>query len=132
MIGLIGIKLNEGTVKIKEDVPPKGITIDLKIDKITRAKEQLGVANVGFTYTVSYTPNTAVLQLTGDALITEAPEELDRIIKMWKEKHRLDEETGATILNAINPFVSYNALFILRIFNLPPHIAPPPVVVKKK
>ncbi|MEM2949239.1 MAG: hypothetical protein QXT05_02485, partial [Candidatus Bilamarchaeaceae archaeon] len=96
MIGLIGIKLNEGTVKIKEDVPPKGITIDLKIDKITRAKEQLGVANVGFTYTVSYAPNTAVLQLTGDALITEAPEELDKIIKMWKEKHRLDEETGET------------------------------------
>lgn len=132
MIGVIGIKLNEGNVKVKEDVPPQGITIDLKVTKISAMKEQPGLANVKFSYMVSYTPNTAVLKMEGEALITDEPGNVDKIIKSWKKSHKLDEETGAAILNAINPYVSYNSLLILRVFNLPPHIAPPPIQITKK
>jgi len=132
MIGVIGIKLNEGNVKVKEDVPPQGITIDLKVTKISAMKEQPGLANVKFSYMVSYTPNTAVLRMEGEALITDEAANIDKIIKSWKKSHKLDEETGAAILNSINPYVSYNSLLILRVFNLPPHIAPPPIQITKK
>jgi len=132
MIGVIGIKLNEGNVKVKEDVPPQGITIDLKVTKISAMKEQPGLANVKFSYMVSYTPNTAVLKMDGEALITDEPNVIDNMIKSWKKNHKMDEETGAAILNAINPYVSYNSLLILRVFNLPPHIAPPPIQITKK
>ncbi len=132
MMGIIGIKLNEGNIKIKEDIPPQGITIDLKITKISNMKDQPGLASVKFSYLVSYTPNTASLKLEGEALITDEPERIDKMIKSWKQNKKLDEETGAALLNAVNPYVSYNSLLILRVFNLPPHIAPPPIQVSKK
>ncbi len=132
MLGIVGIKLNEGNIKIKEDIPPQGITIDLKITKISNMKDQPGLASVKFSYLVSYTPNTASLKLEGEALITDEPDKIDKMVKSWKQNKKLDEETGAALLNAVNPYVSYNSLLILRVFNLPPHIAPPPIQVTKK
>lgn len=132
MIGVVGIKLNEGNVKVKEDTPPQGITIDLKLTKISEMKEQPGMASVKFSYLVSYTPNTAILKLEGEALVTDEPKDISKLVKSWKQKHKVDEETGAALLNAINPYVSYNSLLILRVFNLPPHIAPPPIQITKK
>jgi len=132
MLGIVGIKLNEGNVKVKEDVPPQGITIDLKVTKISVMKEQPGLANVRFSYLVSYTPNTAVLKMEGEALISDEQPNIDKMVKSWKKNRKLNEETGAAILNAINPYVSYNSLLILRVFNLPPHISPPPIQVTKK
>jgi len=131
MFGMVGIRLLDGSVKIKEDVPPKGLTIDLRITKISKTERE-DLANVRFSYVVSYTPNTAVLKLEGEALITDDPPALEKTISSWKEKQRIDEETGARILNAINPYVTHNTLLILRAFNLPPHITPPPIVPSKK
>ncbi|MEM3422323.1 MAG: hypothetical protein QXF35_03015 [Candidatus Bilamarchaeaceae archaeon] len=131
MLGMVGIRLLDGSVKIKEDTPPKGLAIDLKITKISKT-ERPELANVKFSYTVSYTPNTAVLKLEGDALFTDEPAVLEKIITSWKEKERIDEEIAARILNFINPFVTHNALLMLRAFNLPPHISPPPIIPQKK
>ena len=131
MIGVVGIKLNEGSVKIKEDVPPQGITVDLKINNISKTEEP-GLANIGFSYDVTYLPKTGVIKISGEALLNGEADVIDKIVKNWKKKKKLDEETAATILNAINPYVSYNALLIMRVFNLPPHIAPPPIEVQPK
>ena len=131
MVNIVGIRLNEGNVKIKEDSPPQGISIDLKLNKIAKA-EQPNAAIAKFTYLISYTPNTAVVKFEGEAMLTDSPDAIEKMCKSWKEKQRVDEETAAAILNAINPYVSYNALLVLRVFNLPPHIAPPPIVAKKK
>ncbi|MFH1222240.1 MAG: hypothetical protein V1492_04095 [Candidatus Micrarchaeota archaeon] len=131
MVSIIGIRLNEGNVKIKEDVPPKGVGIDLKINKIIKA-EQPNAGLAKFTYMITYLPNTAVVKLDGEALFTDTPEIIDKLVKSWKEKQKIDEDAAIAIMNAVNPYVSYNAMFILRVFNLPPHIAPPPIVAKKK
>lgn len=131
MLAMVGIRLLDGSVKIKEDVPPKGLTIDLKINKIVKTERE-DVARVAYTYIVSYTPNTAVLKLEGDALFTDEPKNLQEMISSWKEKGRIKEEEAAAILNLINPYVTHNALLILRAFNLPPHISPPPIVPNKK
>lgn len=131
MFGMVGIRLLDGSVKVKEDAPPKGLSIDLKITKISKTNRE-DLADVKFSYLVSYTPNTAVLKLEGEALVTDDPKELDKMVSSWKEKQRIDENMAANILNAINPYVTHNALLILRAFNLPPHIAPPPITPAKK
>ena len=131
MIGVVGIKLNEGSVKIKEDVPPQGITVDLRIDKISKTDDP-GLANISFSYDVNYVPKTGVIKLGGEALLNGEASVIEKMVKNWKKKKKLDEETAAIILNAINPYVSYNALLIMRVFNLPPHIAPPPIEIAKK
>jgi len=131
MVGMIGIRLTSCDLKIKEDVPPKGITVDLKINKIVKT-ERADLANAKFSYIVTYTPSTAVLKIEGEALFADDAAVIEKLISSWKEKEKVDEETGVIMLNSINPYVTYNALLILRAFNLPPHVSPPPIMPQKK
>ncbi|MFH1221811.1 MAG: hypothetical protein V1492_01865 [Candidatus Micrarchaeota archaeon] len=131
MIGIVGIRLNEGEIKIKEDSPPKEITIDLKLDKISKTEDP-AVADVKFIYSIIYAPNSALVQLGGEVLVSDAPDAIDKLVKSWKEKHRIEEEPATIIMNTINSYVSLNALFILRVFNLPPHISPPAILPPQK
>jgi hypothetical protein len=131
MVGMIGIRLTSCDLKIKEDVPPKGITIDLKINKLSKT-ERPDLLNAKFSYIVSYAPNTAVLKIEGEALFADDAAVIEKLLSSWKEREKVDEETGAIMLNSINPYVTYNALLILRVFNLPPHVSPPPIMPQKK
>lgn len=126
MVGVIGMRLNEGNIKINGDVPPTGIMVDLKVDDFAKTTQE-GVATIKFSYAIVYAPKSAIVELFGEALIAEEAGELEKLLKHWKEKKKLDDNSAEIILNAINGYVGLNALFILRAFNLPPHIAPPPI-----
>ncbi|VVC01326.1 Uncharacterised protein [uncultured archaeon] len=126
MVGVIGMRLNEGNIKINGDTPPTGIVVDLKVNDFAKTNQE-GVATIKFSYVIIYSPNSALVQFFGEALVAEEASELEKLLKHWKEKNKHDDDSAEIILNAINAFVGLNALFVLRAFNLPPHIAPPPI-----
>ena len=99
-------------------------TMNANID-VTEARLEKGILETLFSYAVVYTPDNSYIRLDGRAVFSgpESKEFFDE----WKRTKHLGGPGGEFVVNAINYYASINAVFIARVFNLTPPIAPPTI-----
>ncbi len=113
---------------IRENIKVKN---DMSISNIKKAEiaiaKQEGVLQVDFTYSADYQPNIAYLEIQGNLLFLDTPEETNKTLETWKKNKKLPSSIARQILNAILIKCSVKALSLSQDLNLPPHIRLPTI-----
>ncbi|VVB82233.1 Uncharacterised protein [uncultured archaeon] len=89
---------------------------------LLKIKDEL--IKVGFSYTVSYDPNFAKIELTGDILLAIEPKIAKDILREWKEK-KTSEEFRISVFNLVLKKSNIKALQLEEELILPFHIPLP-------
>lgn len=101
--------------------------INANIDLTGAEVDKSGYLYLLFTHTSSYAPEASFIRLGGRARFSGPATEVRAAMDEWKRSRRITGTHGELIINAINYAASVNAVFIARIFNLTPPIAPPTI-----
>lgn len=118
---------------LRENIKVKN---DINIDNIEKAKvplpNQEGVLQIEFTYTSEYQPGIASIEIKGNILFLDSPEESEKAIDSWKKNKKLPSKAAQHILNSILIRCGVKALSLSQDLNLPPHIRLPTVSPQTK
>lgn len=104
----------------------KGVVenVNVNID-IPRIEQGGNSMKVYFVYVASYLPENSYIRAGGTAVFSGS--ELSEVYKGWLKNKKLNGTVGEQMINGINYAAASSAVFIARIFNMPPPIMPPQI-----
>jgi hypothetical protein len=106
--------------------PPQNI--DSKID-IRNVEISAGNLVIDFVYSADYITDGGYIRIGGRALFSGS--DTKAALDSWKKTKRIDGKAGSDIVNAINYGSSLNSVFVARVLNMVPPLAPPTIELKK-
>lgn len=121
-------------ISIARDKPASGkvnINHNAKIDSVEEAKFKLGTGQqqealrVTFTFTADYAPEIANINLQGELLWVDKPEQVKSSLDMWSKKKELPSEALVPIYNTVLQRSIMQSLLLTKEMNLPPPIRMP-------
>jgi len=83
-----------------------------------------------FTYTVSYEPQIALLEITGNILYKNDEKKLKEILSLWTKEKKINPNISTFIFNHILTKCNIKSLKLAEELNLPPHIPFPKIALK--
>jgi hypothetical protein len=86
------------------------------------------VAVISFSFKTQYMPDVAEIEFTGEILYKT--DDVKKIVKIWKDENRLDDQVGVEVFNAIFRRCLTKAIGIADDLRLPPPLTFP-IVTKK-
>ena len=95
-----------------------------KLEGKSQNKEEF--LSIKWSYSVSYDPEIAKADFSGEVIVAEESKKLKEILKSWEEQN-LDDIFKTDILNVIMQKASIKAAFLEDELNLPPHFRLPSV-----
>jgi hypothetical protein len=107
--------------------PPE--SIDSRID-MRNAELDAGNLVVDFVYSANYANDGSYIRMGGRAFFSGP--ETKAAYDEWKKSKRIGGRPGEEVINAINYGSSLNSVFIARVLNVVPPLAPPSIVFEKK
>ena len=113
---------------IGKPIPPVQIATNLNVVGINKKGEDM--LEVPFVFTINYTPAVAQISLKGKSHVRGSKDELQQILKEYKEK----KPPSPIIIQSISNVVFLESVIICRTLNIPPPIPLPKIspVTKKK
>ena len=113
---------------IGKPIPPVQIATNLNVVGINKKGED--ILEVPFVFTINYTPGVAQISLKGKSHVRGSKDELQQILKEYKEK----KPPSPIIIQSISNVVFIESVIICRTLNIPPPIPLPKIhpVTKKK
>jgi len=113
---------------IGKPIPPVQIATNLNVVGINKKGED--ILEVPFVFTINYTPGVAQISLKGKSHVRGSKDELQQILKEYKEK----KPPSPIIIQSISNVVFLESVIICRTLNIPPPIPLPKIspVTKKK
>lgn len=123
-------------VKAEKKNPAKGkINInntikvtDIKESDLSLDKSKMGL-KVEVEFVSSYDPDIGSISLTGEVLLIEDSKKAGLIVKSWKDKKVLPQDSTTSILNVALTKSNVEALILSQLVNLPPPVQLPKVQV---
>lgn len=104
--------------------------------KITAIQEQSleplskeKVLKFSFSYTVSYEPQIALLEITGNVLYKNDEKKLKEILSFWNNEKKINPNISSVIVNHILTKCNIKSLRLAEELNLPPHIPFPRIAL---
>lgn len=111
--------------KVSERLPE---SIDSKID-MRNVDMSGGNLVVDFVYSASYANDGSYIRMGGRAFFSGP--EAKSALNEWKKSKRIGGKPGEEIVNSINYGSSLNSVFVARVLNVVPPLAPPSIMFKK-
>ena len=124
---LIGMNFSKMNIERKgESLANLKISTNIDISDISSVKNSLlkgkeEFVSVKFKYAVSYEPEIANLELTGNLLFSVEAKRAKQILKNWENKE-LDEDFRIPVFNIVLRKANIKALQLEDELNLPPHL----------
>jgi len=115
-------KMKEFAEGMKFNTKINFLSIESVKSNFLKIKEE--IIKVNFSYTVSYDPDFAKIELAGDILISVEPKEAKNILTGWKEK-KMSEDFRMPMFNLILRKSNIKALQLEEELGLMPHIPLP-------
>jgi hypothetical protein len=106
---------------IGKPIPPIQIATNLNVVGINKKDEEL--LEVPFVFTINYTPGVAQISLKGKSQVTGSKDELQQILKDYKEK----KHPPPIVMQTISNIVFLESVMICRSLNIPPPIPLPKI-----
>lgn len=106
---------------IGKPIPPIQIATNLNVVGINKKDEEL--LEVPFVFTINYTPGVAQISLKGKSQVTGSKDELQQILKDYKEK----KHPPPIVMQTISNIVFLESVIICRSLNIPPPIPLPKI-----
>ena len=127
-------------IQVKKEHSPKGDLEARNNVKITNLKEQTltGLTKsqvalgISFSFSVSYEPKVASIQLEGKVIYVTDAKTRDEMMASWNKDKSVDPKLSQPILNNILQKCNIKALSLATDVNLPPHIPFPRLALKSQ
>lgn len=117
---------------VKGDVK---IGTNVKIDNVQKTNmvfdQTRSTIKVSFTYSVTYSPEVAEIQLQGDILFMQEQKLIDAVLKEWDEKKKVSARLSGILMNAIMQKSTIQAIVLSRDLGLPAPVPLPKVQQQK-
>ncbi|MFH1520978.1 MAG: hypothetical protein ABID61_05000 [Candidatus Micrarchaeota archaeon] len=124
MLELSHMDFQAAEAKKSSNSRPQGLNVNILISNATVEKNLLMVE---FLYTVQYLPNNGHVRMAGNARFVGT--EATAAYEEWKKTKRITGAAGEQIWNTINYGSSINAIYVTRVLNMEPPIAPPRIKI---
>ncbi len=129
MIAVRGMMISKAEVERTKNEIPKGLGIHMNIEEVS---QEGGFIQISFTYVADYAEDVARLTIKGVMTVEEEKKVRDKVMKVWKEKKRLEDEFAEEVLNHINFACGAHGTLIARVVNLQPPMMPPRIRLDKE
>ena len=129
MIEIKGMMITKAEIVRDKNVIPKGLGIHMNIEDVELEGELI---QIRFTYIADYTEDVAKLTISGVMSVKEEKKLRDKILKVWKDKKKLEDEFAEEVLNNINFACGAHGTLIARVVNLQPPMMPPRIRLDKE
>jgi hypothetical protein len=101
---------------------PQGLNINILI---SNANVDGNLLSIEFTYVANYLPNNGYIKMIGSARFLGA--DAKPAYEEWKKTRKMTGTAGEQIWNTINYGSSINAVYVSRVLNMEPPVAPPTI-----
>ena len=133
---VIGFNFDKISVeKLKDKTEKLNIKTNIDVSEISRIESDIlkskeDLIQAKFSYTVTYEPGYANIDLKGKALLSLEEKQAKEVLKEWKKK-QMPEEFRVFLFNVIMRKASLRSIHLEDELNLPIHI-PLPILNPKK
>jgi|SRR3989344_9148697 len=133
-MGMAIISFGFKKISIARDKPASGkvnVNHSARIDNVEEAKFSVGAGakqdalRVAFTFTAEYAPEIANINLQGELLWVDKPEQVKSSLDMWSKSKSLPTETLVPIYNTVLQRSIMQSFLLTKEMNLPPPIRLP-------
>lgn len=124
MLELSHMEFQAAEAKKSSHTRPQGLNVNILI---SNAAVENNLLMIEFLYTVQYLPNNGHVRMAGNARFLGAEAKL--AYEEWKKTRRITGAVGEQIWNTINYGSSINAIYVTRVLNMEPPIAPPKIKI---
>jgi hypothetical protein len=104
----------------------ESINVNIDIPRIEQTENSI---KIYFVYVANYLPEQSYIRIGGTAIFSGS--DVKEMYKKWIENKKFNGPQGEQIINSINYAAATNAIFIARIFNMPPPISPPQIKLEE-